>query len=77
MIRAVVATIGARMEWIALGVLEISPLWITPVTKQVRPPYQVATATADNFAGEPPLLGLAPRVRALYHVADSHAKVVR
>jgi hypothetical protein len=61
-IRAVVATIGAQMEWIALGVLEISPLWITPVTKQVRPPYQVATAATDEFAGKPPSLGLAPRV---------------
>jgi hypothetical protein len=43
-IHAVVATISIRMVWIALGVLEISPLWITPVTKQVRPPYKVATA---------------------------------
>jgi hypothetical protein len=76
-IRAVVTTIGAWMEWIALGVLEISPPWITPVTKQVRPPYQVATAAADDFAGEPPSLGLAQRFRALYHIADSHAKVVR
>jgi hypothetical protein len=64
-IRAVVATIGARMAWIALGVLEISPSWITPVTKQDRPPYQVVTATADNYAGEPPSHGLAPRVRVL------------
>jgi hypothetical protein len=62
-IRAVVATIGARMVWIALGVLEISPSWITPVTKQDRPPYQVVTAAADNYAGEPPSHGLAPRVR--------------
>jgi hypothetical protein len=29
--------------------------------KQVQLPYQVATATADNFAGEPPPLGLVPR----------------
>jgi hypothetical protein len=62
-IRAVVATIGARMLWIALGVLEISPSWITLVTKQVRPPYQVVTAAADNYADEPPSHGLAPRVR--------------
>jgi hypothetical protein len=62
-IRAVVATIGARMVWIALRVLEISPSWITPVTKQVRPSYQVVTAAADNYAGEPPSHGLAPHVR--------------
>jgi hypothetical protein len=52
MIHAIVATISIQMVWIALGVLEISPPWITPVTKQVRPPYQVATAAADNYADD-------------------------
>jgi hypothetical protein len=38
----------------------------------------VFTAVETNKnVGEPPSLGLAPRVRALYHVADSHARGIR
>ena len=39
-------------------------------------PLWLAAGT-DKNAGEPPSLGLAPRVRALYHVADSYARSVR
>jgi hypothetical protein len=39
-------------------------------------PLWLATGT-DKNTGESPSLGLAPRVRALYHVADSYARSVR
>jgi hypothetical protein len=47
----------------------------TPVTPIVLP--LCLAAGTDKNAGEPPSLGLAPRVRALYHVADSYTRSVR
>jgi hypothetical protein len=49
--------------WTMLGVTKISPPLISAVTKQLRPPYQVATATTDNFAGD-------RRLPALCHVPE-------